>query len=510
MAILFGDQQKNSKSRIANAPVGRGLAIFLVALLVYLMIPTKQYYWDGVGFALAIEGARGSVAPLFQPNHLVYNVVGYFAWRGLAWLEVSVRALYMLQALNAIIAAATVLLVWRILFAMTGSLRRSTALAALFAFSATWWKFATNVDAYIPSIFFLVLSFWFLLPDKRPRPMIIALLHTAAMVLHQLALFFFPVAIVCLLRQQTEKHHRLKTVLQYMVTSGVLTACSFISAFRLSRPENFWRWITTHAEDSTFTFNVPRAIALSLNGTLRLFFGGKILLLRLDTVMVLGIIALGTTLVLLMRSLVRLKRPARQDWKLLCTSLMIGEKQLLVWLAAYILFLLFWLPDNTFYRLFYLPALVFFFGSATNGTKTHSRALPLLVAAVFAWNFTFVIYPYSRTASNEVLNFAMLHGTDWPKDTAIVYGLFHSDLWTISYFNPQVSWQYAPGDAGQMEMMRTNLRRKGVTLWLEGTAYDELNATAAGQAWLRNHIDSAGSLIYRSRALQVRFFRVRG
>jgi len=506
---LFGVKRHYPKSTTTHAPARLCFAVFLVALLLYLLIPTKEYYWDGIGFALTIENARLNIPSLFQPNHLVYNLVGYFAWRGLALLNVSARALYVLQALNAIIAAATVFLVWRILLAMTGSLRHATALAALFAFSATWWKFATDADAYIPSIFFLVLSFWFLLPEKRPRPLIIASLHTAAMVLHQLALFFCPVAIVCLWRQQADRRHRLITVFQYLVSSGVLTAGLFVCAYRLSGAGNFWRWITTHSEDSSFTFDVPRAIALSLRGTLQLFFGGKFSLLHMDVVTVLGTIALGVALVLFGHSLARLNRPDRSVW-MSFRARTIEEKQLLVWLAAYILLLLFWLPQNTFYRLFYLPALVFLCGLAAGNSKTHSGALPLFVAAVFAWNFTFLIYPYSRTATNEVLDFAMHHRTDWPQDTAIVYRQFHSDLCTISYFSPQASWQYAPGDAGQMEMLRANLGRKGITLWLEGTAYDALSATAAGKAWLLDHIDSERSLIYASRAHKIRFFRVRG
>lgn len=122
------------------------------------MIPTKEYYWDGIGFALPIEGAHDKTASLFQPNHLVYNLVGYFVWKALALLHVSVRALYVLQALNAVVAATTVFLVWHILLAITQSSRRATTLAALFAFSSTWWKFATDADAYIPFVLFLVLS----------------------------------------------------------------------------------------------------------------------------------------------------------------------------------------------------------------------------------------------------------------------------------------------------------------------------------------------------------------
>ena len=67
------------------------------------------------------------------------------------------RVLFLMQALNGILAGLSVLLVYRILREITGSEFRSRWLALWFAFSATWWRFATDADAYIPSVFFLLL-----------------------------------------------------------------------------------------------------------------------------------------------------------------------------------------------------------------------------------------------------------------------------------------------------------------------------------------------------------------
>jgi len=65
-------------------------------------------------------------------------------------------------------------------------------LTLLFALSATWWKFSTDANAYIPSVFFLLLGFYLVLPDRKPRPLVLALTFFAAMCFHQLAVIALP------------------------------------------------------------------------------------------------------------------------------------------------------------------------------------------------------------------------------------------------------------------------------------------------------------------------------
>src|ERR1044071_3667209 len=80
----------------------------LAVAAVYLLFPTKVYYWDGIVFAQAIEDAANGSAPpisLAHPNHLVYNFVGYFFYRLLRGFGFHVRAITALQILNSVISA---------------------------------------------------------------------------------------------------------------------------------------------------------------------------------------------------------------------------------------------------------------------------------------------------------------------------------------------------------------------------------------------------------------------
>jgi len=496
--------------------------VALAALAIYLLVPTREFYWDGVHFALAIEEPHTSLPALLQPNHLVYNLMGYAVWKSVAATGIALRALFLLQMLNALFAAASVYLVWRILAAMTKSARTSMGGALIFACSGTWWRFATDADAYVPSVFFLLVCFHLLLAAKRPRPIAVALGHSAAMLFHQLAVFFFPAAVIGFLCRQRRdnrpgaKRHGAILAAEYGVTAVAVTGAAYLTAFRTAFPnggiKEFLSWITTRSAEATLSFNLWHSSRYTLRGTARLFFAGRVTQLLPDTVTAAGALAFCASLALLFyyggRSLRAVARTLPDGaWHGL-RSWLAANLTSLAWVFAHVAFLSCWLPKNTFYRLFYLPPLIILLATAPIWRGDRAKLLALLAAAMCAWNFTVIIYPHSKTETNEVLAFALRHHDDWEQGSAIVYRDFHSDLWTISYFNAQVSWIAMPSpDVEQVERCRFEAVQKGRPLWLEGTAYDAMAAIPAGQSWLNRHVDLTRSLLYTAPSHRIRFYR---
>jgi hypothetical protein len=47
------------------------LILFSVTAVIYLLFPTRVYYWDGIVFAQAIEDASRLNPSLVHPNHLI-------------------------------------------------------------------------------------------------------------------------------------------------------------------------------------------------------------------------------------------------------------------------------------------------------------------------------------------------------------------------------------------------------------------------------------------------------
>src|SRR3954463_15691016 len=168
--------------------------LMLVGILaLYWLLPTKNYFWDGVDFAQHIEDAARLDASLIHPNHLFYNAFGYLIYQAARALGRSWRAIEALQIANSFLSVLAAYVFFHTIKRTLGSTYLSYLLTLLFSLSATWWKFSTDADSYIPSVLFIILSFYFVLPGRKPRPFLVAFLHSAGMVFHQMAVFFFPV-----------------------------------------------------------------------------------------------------------------------------------------------------------------------------------------------------------------------------------------------------------------------------------------------------------------------------
>ncbi len=457
---------------------------------MYLALPTRAYYWDGLAFAIAIEHdypLRG----LLHPNHLLYMPFGRMLWVAAQGAGLSTRALFLLQGVNSVFAFASVMLVYRLL-RMKG-VERGTAVAGALAmaFSATWWKYSTDCDAYIPGIFFVLVA-WFFLETGRWLPAAFAL--AAAMLFHELSILILPAALLTV-----PAKHRFRLAVLALAPVGAV----YLWAYRVVHGDwamaGFPRWPTAHSPDSKFSFAPLRDAGLSLLGTLRLFFGGKPAAAVPDV--------LTATLVLVaIAALIALAMLLRRAGRLQFGT---PSRALLVWAAVYVCFLFVWMPQNTFYRLFYLPPLILLAAELSWPARGREIAGAVLVV-LFSANLALMIYPGSRIDHNPPLACALRFEPQWPAGTPIVFERFHPDLWTISYFNPQAAWiGWGSGDPAELDRYVAYARSHGVPLWLEATAYDRLRATESGRSWLVRHPESGPELSCGNRGRDFRFFPIR-
>ena len=106
-------------------------------------------------------------AILFHPNHLLYSALGYWLYSAALACGFSMRALSVLQIFNTVVSAAAGFVVFVLAKRITSSSSIALFCWLLFAFGATWWKFSTDADSYILSVFFLILTILFVL-EIRP------------------------------------------------------------------------------------------------------------------------------------------------------------------------------------------------------------------------------------------------------------------------------------------------------------------------------------------------------
>jgi hypothetical protein len=468
--------------------------LFVAVFAVYAVLPTRNYYWDGVSFAQDIEqaGRFGSSSfwhSLIRPNHLLYDSVGYFVWTALRSLGFEIRAIAVLQAINMALAAVCVGILQRTLLRLTQSVYLSAMLSLLFAFSAIFWRFATDADAYILSVLLLVAAFHILCTSAKPRPLLVGILHVAAMLIHQLAVFFFPAAALGVYSKGGRRR-----LLQYCALAAGVTLPVYYAGFWLQQRSTglgaFVRWLTYHSADTPFVLTLSKNLALTLMNYLQLFFGGTGHLLRFfGPFMLVTFLLLAAALTALLTRTLRYREELRLLHVRLAPTLPL--RMAAVWWAPYLVFLFLWMPSNTFHKLFCLPAIIVimaFFLREYRGPRRYRLAL--FVATMALANLAFYIFPYSRPDYNQAMRFAHRMGQVWPDRTVVYYSDFIVDDWYIRYFNPRTTWKQIDPVNGVANFAQDAERElaAGHEVWVDGTT-----AAVLAQSWpgVTAHFDAA-------------------
>ena len=474
--------------------------LFVAIAIIYLAFPTRVYYWDGITFAQAIEDASSLHPSLVHPNHLIYNFVGYIFYKLLRAFGFELRAVTALQILNSLLSAACAGVMFAILSKTLRSLYLSVCLTLLFAFSATWWRFSTDANAYIPSVLFVALSFYLVLPHHKARPLLLAVTFFISMAFHQLAIVMFPVLALGVYLQD---RRALNAVLFSTVAAILIVTAYAYFFYAVTGSFDFERllsWTASYSPDAETKFAFWSNLQYSLRGQVRLFFGGRfnllrglwnpliIVLLACLILAVLWVIFEALKKIAHLRKLRELGLESQQKIVLLLSC---------VWTALYLVFLFFWLPQNTFYRVFYLPGLILLIGLALSSFKHRSRGLAAFVAAVVLANFLFLIYPFSHVQKYPPLAFALQMNREWPPGTVIYYGAVNSDAGLVRYFNPGTRWILL--DPKSLEL----------PAWLETTAIDRLASTPEGARWLETHAQKETLKELSDSAYKIRFVQVR-
>jgi hypothetical protein len=482
----------------ANASLRwRTFIVFAVTLIVYLSLPTRIYYGDGIGFADDIESAQSDPALLFQANHLIYDSVGYAAWRAARIIHPDVRALTVLQIIDSFFGAASAALLSCILYLLFESSYIAVWLSFGFAFSATWWRFATDADSYTASTFFLIASLLFVLPLRKSKPVTLSFAHTAAMLLHQLAFLFYPACLVGLWIQNRNEplKKRVAIAAQYTILAGSMTIAAYVYAFQFTHgsldPGKFVNWVSSHSYNSAFSFEIARNIFTSIAGNVKLFMGGRTRFIQ-ETwglfIAITGAMALGILAVMIWRIRKNGFPPVR--WPNIQFAPII--RICVIWITIYVVFLVVWIPQNTFYRLFYFPAFFVLAGTFIASSKTRNHSLlALAVAFLFCANLGTSIYPSAQPVLNRTEQFAKSLHAVWTPGTTVYGNVYADENLTIKYFNPQVTWKKLWNRAPLEDLAPTlhQVRESGKAMWFDLGALEKLSGEDPSfKDWLKTNI----------------------
>lgn len=519
------EQQRTS----TQASVWTALALAILLLLVYSLFPTKNHYWDGIGFALDIEGIdqdgpavepsigylRGISHIYFNPNHLLHNMIGYIIYKPLHEIAPDLRALDMLRTISILASVASACLVFLMLSRWSRDLRISVWLTLLMALSAVWWKFSTDANAYVPTVFLLVLASFLLTdPGRCPPGAKVGVLHALSMLLHQISIFFFPAVIVAIWAHPSWRNTREKrrAVITYILAAGVpvLAAYCWVWFGVLDGGwsiREFTKWMTSNGSDVYEFKSMPSNALKSVWNLLRAFFGGRFSLafgfvsipwlVALATLMLTALAFLATGIMKELRARSGLPQvPEADETPDACKKFMMSF--VLTWAGAFSLFLLFWLTQYPYYRLFFLPALILLFGILLRSRRLESvkhriGPLPAFVVFMATLNFTFYIYPYSQIEANSSRKLAADAKGIWNDNTLILYREFNPDNWMMKYFNTQTTWSRI--DFSSKENVARQVRdalRTRHAVWVDTTVLGYIASTPESRSWLEDNASLSG------------------
>ncbi len=310
----------------------------------------------------------------------------------------------------------------------------------LFVFGATWWKFSTDADSYIVTVFLLLLAFRYLL-SRPPRLIRVGILHALAMLFHELAIFFYvPVLAAVLLNRERPRQRLLWSFVAYVTASAGCVALIYWAAYQSADHAAFptlLSWITSRSSDTQATHSMKQIVGYVFSFG-KLFAGGRISLIRqfFDPVI---LAFLAASLLLAALAIYFCRKPRLETALVEQHAIVI----LWAWLLPFAIFLGSWDPASTFHKLLIWPPIVLLIGASVAkraSLSNRARGFVALSAALAAWNFGAFTYPHSKNSVDPVLALAMRLNRELPKDAVVYYSTLDADDWYLEYFAPGRIW----------------------------------------------------------------------
>ena len=485
---------------IESRPIARdlirgrsGLIVFgtaLVSAALYIATPTRDYFWDGITFALQIDKAAATGRPelLFHQNHLIYNLFGYaLRWFG-EFAGLHVRTLSLLQVANSLIASVGIATFYTMVKRTARDRYAATVAAAFLGLGATWWKLATDADAYIAAVVLLIVCLNELLRDD-PRYLTAGLAFGAAMLTHELS-SLFSIALVTTAffgRSDRRKKLLLTVGFSWTLTVTVYALCGFI-LYRISDPGALLRWVTSNPSRLPVQSNPFPGIPKSARANIDLIVGHSISSF-LDhpgpTGWSLAGLAVLACAVVAVGAVTRLRRFRQTKVGLSrlhdSTHPVTLGATILSWILPYNIFLLFFEPQDAYLRLFYAPAIALALGllvaryrrlpAEVSPRRVLAGSSAAAVAALALFNLAFFIEPHLRGESNPLVVAAFAAREQWDGRTVIYYAARNEADTTFEYFNEQTEWRkISNGSLIALDREIGEVLKQGGSVWLNSGA----------------------------------------
>ncbi len=475
--------------------------------LIYLATPTADYFWDGITFALQIEKVANGAASnslLFHQNHLLYNAIGYLIYCGSHSIGIHARALALLQVTNSLLGAAAIALFFQIAERTLRDRRIAAVASIMLAFSASWWKLATDANAYVPALVLMLLCMRNLVGPK-PRWLVAGLMLAAAMLIHELASLFTLAAIVAAVSTGKIPRKTRFAVLMSGTAWSVTVAAYYACAAMFDgivQPLAVVRWAVSNPSRFSLSLNPIPGILTTPAAIIESIVGHRFALFRSQAGFFEAGIALAAIACLVAAAATAARRVRfarlveairKLNWPRLSDTP--ASRIAMAWLAPFLVFRCFFEPQDPYHRLFFLPAIALALGlfAARYGLIRSNRGpsrgihppspVSLAVASLALFNMVFFILPNMKSSSNKLVESARLAPAVWNERTLIYFAGRNEADTTFEYFNDRTSWRrLSPTRLTTLNEDVASICGQGGAIWLNSGA-----ASMVDPVWLNEH-----------------------
>lgn len=250
--------------------------LFFGTLIVYLLTRTHLNTFDAVAYAnqIGLAAETGKLRPLFHPHHLLFNVLGFAAWRLARFAGFTGGPLVVNQTLNAALGAWGAALFYALGRRLQPAGAMPLVLALGLAGSFGWWICATDGRVNLPSSVLMLAAFYRLVCRRAgltaSSAAWIGMLAGMAVLFHESAGLFGAVGLLGVLAS-VRGSQRLKIAGAYGAAWGGTIALAYavvgLFALHLHSAGEFKHWMNAYAERGWWwDFHVLHNVRLDLFG----------------------------------------------------------------------------------------------------------------------------------------------------------------------------------------------------------------------------------------------------
>lgn len=171
------------------------LALFL---LLFLIFPNANPGADSLYYAACVRHGEN----LFLNHHLLYNAFGRIMFTSLNMVTGNQNALHLLMAINAVFAAGSLFLFYRLILNLQEDSKVALLITAFCASCFGFMRFATDAETYIIPLFFNILSaFYIRLSGNRFKWLLAGTAGALAVLFHEIHIWWAASVFVYLLSE---------------------------------------------------------------------------------------------------------------------------------------------------------------------------------------------------------------------------------------------------------------------------------------------------------------------